>query len=66
MNAFHLKAPIEVADLVIVEINENLPIALGGVENVVHISEVDYIVEGENPDIKELKWIFGDVDRKVA
>lgn len=67
LNASHLKAAIEVADVVVVEINEKLPVALGGVENVVHISEVDYIVEGENPEIKELPGgSFGEVDKKVA
>ena len=34
--------------LAIVEINENLPRCLGGNEEFVHISEVDYIIEGSN------------------
>ncbi|WBW49569.1 butyryl-CoA:acetate CoA-transferase [Peptoniphilus equinus] len=67
LNASHLKAAAEIADVVVVEINEKLPVALGGVENVLHISEVDYIVEGDNPEIKELPaGSFSDVDRKVA
>ena len=36
------------ADIVIVEINEHLPHMLGGYDECIHISEVDYIVEGEH------------------
>lgn len=67
LNASHLMAVIETADVVVVEVNEKLPVALGGFENVVHISQIDYIVEGENPDIVELPaGKFGEVDEKVA
>ena len=38
-------ATIEAADLVILEVNPNQPICLGGGEESVHISRVDYIVE---------------------
>lgn len=38
-------AKIESADIVIVEINRNMPVCLGGNEEAVHISRVDYIVE---------------------
>lgn len=41
------KQLIEAADLVILEINENLPWTLGDTQ--VHISEVDYIVENHLP-----------------
>ncbi|MCR5691257.1 MAG: butyryl-CoA:acetate CoA-transferase [Eubacterium sp.] len=34
------------ADIVILEINENLPNVRGGYDDCVHISEVDYVVEG--------------------
>ncbi len=44
---------IKKAKLVVLEINENLP-SLGGKENAVHISEVDYVVEGENPPLPTL------------
>ncbi len=37
---------LEKADIVILEINEHLPWILGGFDEVIHISEVDYIVEG--------------------
>ena len=47
-NASHLKAVCETAKVVIVEVNENMPRCLGGMEECVHISDVDMIVEGEN------------------
>ena len=42
------KGILETADVVIVEINENLPKIYGGRDDSIHISEVDIIVEGEN------------------
>ncbi|SHH20548.1 butyryl-CoA:acetate CoA-transferase [Anaerosphaera aminiphila DSM 21120] len=67
LNASHLMAVVETAKKVVVEVNENLPIALGGFENEVHISDVDFIVEGENPEMLELPaGSFGEVDKKVA
>jgi len=33
------------ADVVIVEVNQNIPIALGGSEESIHVSDVDHIVE---------------------
>ena len=53
-SASHSAAVCECAETVIVEVNENMPRCLGGFENGVHISQVDYIVEGENPPIAEM------------
>lgn len=39
------------AKTLIVEVNEKMPRALGGREESIHISEVDFIVEGSNPDL---------------
>ena len=39
---------LQKADIVILEINERLPYLYGGFDESVHISEVDYIVEGEH------------------
>ncbi|MDD3272324.1 MAG: butyryl-CoA:acetate CoA-transferase, partial [Syntrophomonadaceae bacterium] len=36
---------------IIVEVNEKLPLALGGAKERIHISQVDAVVEGENPDL---------------
>jgi len=39
------------ADIAIVEVNENMPRCLGGNDEYVHISEIDYIIEGTNSPI---------------
>jgi acyl-CoA hydrolase len=39
---------------VIVEVNHNMPRCLGGFDEGIHISQVDYIIEGENPDLFEV------------
>ena len=41
------------ADIVILEINENLPYIYGGFDESIHISEVDRIVEGEHAPLPE-------------
>lgn len=51
----HSKAVCNHSKKVIVEINENLPRCLGGYGEAIHISEVDMIVEGNNPSIPEIK-----------
>lgn len=53
-NASHQIAICETSKHIIVEVNENMPRCLGGFENSIHISQVEYIVEGENPPIGEL------------
>ncbi len=67
-NASHLMAVCETADKIIVEVNKKMPRCLGGFESEIHISKVDYIVEGDNPEICELGGGGAptDVDRKVA
>ncbi len=67
-NASHLAAIVETSKTVIVEVNENMPRCLGGTENNVHISDVDFIVEGSNPPIGELGagGPATDVDKAVA
>lgn len=55
------------ADIVIVEVNEHMPKVHGGYEECIHISEVDYIVEGVHKPFEEAKpFVISDVDRKVA
>jgi acyl-CoA hydrolase len=52
---------------VIVEVNENMPKIHGGYDECIHISEVDYIVEGHHdpfPDMMPIK--IRDTDRKIA
>lgn len=67
-NASHLMAICETAKHIIVEVNENMPRCLGGMEEGIHISQVDAIVEGENPSIGELGGggPATDIDKAVA
>ena len=67
-SASHLKAICDVSDVVVVEVNKNMPRCLGGFEDAVHISEVDMIVEGANQPIAQMGAGAAptDVDRAVA
>jgi butyryl-CoA:acetate CoA-transferase len=42
------RAVLDKADVVIVEVNENLPWVYGGLDECIHIDDVDMIVEGEH------------------
>jgi len=53
-NASHLAAVCETGKKVIVEVNKNMPRCLGGFEEGVHITNVDMIVEGNNPPIRQM------------
>ena len=44
---------LEKADIVILEVNERLPKIYGGFDESIHISEVDYVVEGEHPPLPQ-------------
>lgn len=61
-------APIaQNADIVIVEVNEYMPKIHGGYDECVHISEVDYIVEGKHePFPASPRYAPTEVDRKIA
>ena len=51
----------------VVEVNENIPYCYGGNKERIHISQVTYVVEGENPPLFELPAIAEtDVDQKIA
>jgi len=55
------------AKKVVVEVNENMPVGLGGAREAVHISQVDHIVESENEPLFELPVSeTTEVDRKIA
>lgn len=61
------RAILDAAETILLEVNENLPVALGGREECVHISEVDFIVQGDNDAISELPASqYDDVDKRVA
>ncbi len=53
-SASHMIAMCEQAEIIIVEVNKNMPRCLGGKEDAIHISQVDMIVEGSNPAINQL------------
>ncbi|MCI8809184.1 MAG: butyryl-CoA:acetate CoA-transferase [Oscillibacter sp.] len=64
----HLKAVCECAKTIIVEVNKNIPVCLGGFENCIHISDINMIVEGENPLMETLggSGAASEVDLAVA
>jgi acyl-CoA hydrolase len=47
-------AAITKGTTIVVEVNESLPLCLGGSQESVHISRVDYIVKGKNAPVPEL------------
>ncbi len=67
-NASHLAAMCETAGHVIVEVNRNMPRCLGGSETEIHITQVDAVVEGNNPPIGQIGGGGEptEVDRAVA
>jgi len=63
----HMAAVCERSEIIIVEVNRNMPRCLGDKEHCVHISQVDMVVEGENPPLPQLSGIPAtDVDKAVA
>ena len=61
------RAILENADVVVIEVLEGLPHALGGQEESVHISEVDFVVEGEHGPAMQLpSKAPSDVDKAIA
>ena len=61
------KAILDDADVVIVEINKNMPKLHGGYDQVIHISEVDMIVEGDDHPLLTLPTSTpSEIDIKVA
>ena len=50
----HMRAVCDTAKTIILEVNENMPRCFGNTKEVIHISEVDMVVEGNNPPMGEL------------
>lgn len=66
-SASHLAAACERAEYIIVEVNQNMPYCIGGTDAGVHISKVDYIVEGDNPPITTLgNTTASEIDKTIA
>lgn len=63
----HYAASIDKASTVIVEVNEDMPKVQGGYEHTVHISKVDYIVEGGHSGLPILPCSEpSEIDKKIA
>ncbi len=57
----------DAAQIIIAEINESVPRCLGGYRETLHVSEIDYFVQGDNKPLIQLPEIpISDVDRKIA
>jgi butyryl-CoA:acetate CoA-transferase len=57
----------DAAKIVIAEVNESIPRCLGGEREVIHISDIDFLVETDNKPLLNLPEIpVTDVDNKVA
>ena len=67
-SASHLAAACKRAEYVIVEVNKNMPYCVGDKDAGVHISEVDFIVEGDNPPIAALPTGMeaSEIDKAIA
>lgn len=66
-SASHLAAACERAECVIVEVNQNVPYCIGNEDAGVHISKVNYIVEGDNPPITALgATTASEIDKAIA
>lgn len=61
------RALCEMAKCVVLEVNENAPWTLGGEQETIHISEVDYIVENNIPMFTiPVKFPASEADKKIA
>lgn len=60
-------AVVDAAKIVIAEVNESVPRCLGGSRENLHVSEIDYFVEGDNKPLINLPEVpISDVDKKIA
>lgn len=61
------KGILDKAQIVILEVNDQLPRLRGGFDEVIHISEVDYVVEGEHPPLYDMpENVPTELDEKIA
>ena len=67
ISASHTIASFQNSDKIILEINENVPRALGGFENFINIKDVDYVYESSNYPMLTLPSAkFGEEELKAA
>lgn len=61
------QAILDTADVIILEVDENLPQVYGGMDDCIHISQADAIVEGEHPHLSTLPVVQSSkIDEKIA
>lgn len=57
----------DAAKIVIAEVNESVPRCLGGSRESLHVSEIDYFVQGDNKPLIQLPELpVSDIDKKIA
>ncbi len=67
LSTSHTRVSFENAKKVIVEVNESMPVVGSGIDSVIHIDEIDHIIEGYNPEIKGIPNLgYGELEEKVA
>lgn len=60
-------AAMENTDYIVIEVNEKMPRCLGGNQECIHVTQVDYIMEGSNPDLLTLGAAApSETDQKIA
>ncbi|MDD5823160.1 MAG: acetyl-CoA hydrolase/transferase C-terminal domain-containing protein [Firmicutes bacterium] len=65
-NVGYARSVMDAADIIILEVNERLP-RVPGLQNMIHISEVDAVVEGEHPEVPQADMSPAtETDLKVA
>jgi acyl-CoA hydrolase len=57
---------IDAADHIILEVNEHMPVIFGMANDHIHISQVDYVVEGNKDVCLAPGGSANDIDRKIA
>ena len=62
----HHRAACEKAKIVILEVNPNIPRCLGGAEEFIHISQVDYLVEANGPLASIPSGKSSEIDNTIA
>ncbi len=66
-NCVHQETVLERAKKVVIEVNKSVPRCRGGIGNVIHISDVDGIIDGGGVPIPEVPPAAAtDADRKIA
>jgi acyl-CoA hydrolase len=60
-------AAMEKSKIIVLEVNESVPLCLGGNQESIHLSSVDYIVEGGNRPLIQLPPVHTtETDQKIA